>query len=405
MVVYGVDNRLNLLVSPPLPRLEIDTSTVPSHQEARRRYLFSGLLVKSPEQFKYNRSTFSYHLFSCFAVKLEPFNPIVHPTGGTYCHVIDQGHVKPSAARVNIPGDNLLQPGQTAYIAVWLLNPHPGTDSSKQPIRTRYLGHMTGYQPIRDQIGKCGLGPFDFNCGLVWLVFIKIYKMAIYGTNRCRKAVVEVVGRSSRVFINFNLLIPSHRSVSGERRVSVTDSVTCESRVHSITPTSEEKLEMVGSVVVNNVGYYSVTLQDLNVTQLSLVSDRWIIQSLDCSIPLVVYPGASINIPFKAELTEQKSSYLSCVALGGGPLIRSAEDHVLDLYRRSDACYQSNRKVGNKEEGSDNTVYKMGMIVFWEGTVSEEGGRTRTLHAQHHTFVQAPLLPNPSQVIPPYLGI
>ena len=25
------------------------------------------------------------------------------------------------------------------------------TESSKQPIRTRYLGHMTGYQPIRDQ--------------------------------------------------------------------------------------------------------------------------------------------------------------------------------------------------------------------------------------------------------------
>eukprot|EP00116_Pleurobrachia_bachei_P015642 sb/3475904/ len=25
------------------------------------------------------------------------------------------------------------------------------TESSKQPIRTRYLGHVTGYQPIRDQ--------------------------------------------------------------------------------------------------------------------------------------------------------------------------------------------------------------------------------------------------------------
>ena len=25
------------------------------------------------------------------------------------------------------------------------------TDISKQPIRTRYLGHVTGYQPIRDQ--------------------------------------------------------------------------------------------------------------------------------------------------------------------------------------------------------------------------------------------------------------
>eukprot|EP00116_Pleurobrachia_bachei_P018397 sb/3478659/ len=25
------------------------------------------------------------------------------------------------------------------------------TDTSKQPTRTRYLGHVTGYQPIRDQ--------------------------------------------------------------------------------------------------------------------------------------------------------------------------------------------------------------------------------------------------------------
>ena len=25
------------------------------------------------------------------------------------------------------------------------------TDTSKQPIRTRYLGHVTGYPPIRDQ--------------------------------------------------------------------------------------------------------------------------------------------------------------------------------------------------------------------------------------------------------------
>eukprot|EP00116_Pleurobrachia_bachei_P006486 sb/3466748/ len=28
---------------------------------------------------------------------------------------------------------------------------HTGTDTSKQPIRTRYLGHVTGYQPIRNQ--------------------------------------------------------------------------------------------------------------------------------------------------------------------------------------------------------------------------------------------------------------
>eukprot|EP00116_Pleurobrachia_bachei_P009794 sb/3470056/ len=43
-------------------------------------------------------------------------------------------------------------------------------------------------------VRKCGFGLFDFNCGLVWLVFVKIYTMAINGTNRCRKAVVEAVG-------------------------------------------------------------------------------------------------------------------------------------------------------------------------------------------------------------------
>eukprot|EP00116_Pleurobrachia_bachei_P018792 sb/3479054/ len=31
-----------------------------------------------------------------------------------------------------------------------LMNQEP-TDTSKQPIRTRYLGQVTGYQPIRDQ--------------------------------------------------------------------------------------------------------------------------------------------------------------------------------------------------------------------------------------------------------------
>ena len=30
------------------------------------------------------------------------------------------------------------------------MNQEP-TDTSKQPIRTRYLGHVTVYQPIRDQ--------------------------------------------------------------------------------------------------------------------------------------------------------------------------------------------------------------------------------------------------------------
>jgi len=32
----------------------------------------------------------------------------------------------------------------------WRTDQEP-TETSQQPIRTRYLGHVTGYQPIRDQ--------------------------------------------------------------------------------------------------------------------------------------------------------------------------------------------------------------------------------------------------------------
>eukprot|EP00116_Pleurobrachia_bachei_P013288 sb/3473550/ len=38
------------------------------------------------------------------------------------------------------------------------------TDTSKQPIRTRHLGHVTGYQPIRDQYYLCRLVPVTL-CG------------------------------------------------------------------------------------------------------------------------------------------------------------------------------------------------------------------------------------------------
>eukprot|EP00116_Pleurobrachia_bachei_P012590 sb/3472852/ len=36
---------------------------------------------------------------------------------------------------------------------------HDQTETSKQPIRTRYLGHETGYQPIRDQYFLSRSGP------------------------------------------------------------------------------------------------------------------------------------------------------------------------------------------------------------------------------------------------------
>ena len=37
------------------------------------------------------------------------------------------------------------------YISFCVPLPQEPTESSKQPIRTRYLGHVTGYQPIRGQ--------------------------------------------------------------------------------------------------------------------------------------------------------------------------------------------------------------------------------------------------------------
>ena len=41
------------------------------------------------------------------------------------------------------------------------------------------------------RVVKCGLGSFDFICGLVWLIFIKIYTMEQIAV---KKAVVEAVG-------------------------------------------------------------------------------------------------------------------------------------------------------------------------------------------------------------------
>eukprot|EP00116_Pleurobrachia_bachei_P012266 sb/3472528/ len=40
-------------------------------------------------------------------------------------------------------------PPPTIFITADALNQEP-TDTSKQPIRTTYLGHVTGYQPIKD---------------------------------------------------------------------------------------------------------------------------------------------------------------------------------------------------------------------------------------------------------------
>ena len=48
-----------------------------------------------------------------------------------------------------------LPPSTSTYKVYHLPNPGSGkqepTESIKQPIRARYLGHVTGYHPIRDQ--------------------------------------------------------------------------------------------------------------------------------------------------------------------------------------------------------------------------------------------------------------
>eukprot|EP00116_Pleurobrachia_bachei_P009426 sb/3469688/ len=52
----------------------------------------------------------------------------------------------------------------------------PRSDTSKQPIRTRYLGHVTGYQPIRDHCflirsRRLTYGPPRFHQNLVTFLF------------------------------------------------------------------------------------------------------------------------------------------------------------------------------------------------------------------------------------------
>ena len=64
----------------------------------------------------------------------------------------------------------------------------------------------------------------------------------------------------------------SHRAVSTETKVNVSVSVTVESRVCNVTPTSHNKLQLLGSVIVNNVGYYSLSLQDLHVSSIFVFS-------------------------------------------------------------------------------------------------------------------------------------
>ncbi|XP_063689069.1 uncharacterized protein LOC134822104 [Bolinopsis microptera] len=330
--VYGIDNRLNMLVTSPLPRLELETSSLPTH-------LFCGEVKCAVIEATNTGATPLTKL--CLAtsrpcslgeVRLSPFQPVVHPRGGQFCHVIDPSHHAPRAAVVNLP-DGQLNPGQTAYIAVWV---YGGEEAEKYDLVT-----LLYYTPSTDIPGV------------------------------------------------------THRAVSTETKVNISVSVTVESRVCNVTPTSHNKLQLLGSVIVNNVGYYSLSLQDLHVTQLSLVSNRWIMNSLESNIPLVVYPGASINIPFRAELSPKESAYFSSVSLGGGPLVDTSANHVLDLYRRSQACLEANKTSAD----SPSPHYNMGMLVFWEGSVSEEGNKSRILHAQNHTALQASLLPQPQQLL------
>eukprot|EP00116_Pleurobrachia_bachei_P015059 sb/3475321/ len=43
--------------------------------------------------------------------------------------------------------------------------PYPGTQTSKQAVRTQYVGHVTGHQPIKDQYFLMWPGRFLYNEG------------------------------------------------------------------------------------------------------------------------------------------------------------------------------------------------------------------------------------------------
>eukprot|EP00116_Pleurobrachia_bachei_P017033 sb/3477295/ len=91
----------------------------------------------------------------------------------------------------------------------------PETDTRKQPIRTRYLGHLTGYQPIRDQF------PLIRPVPAVYQDDYNILKARFYTTDTSKQPIrtrylSHVTGcqpiRDQYIFIGSHLRIPIQQS-------------------------------------------------------------------------------------------------------------------------------------------------------------------------------------------------
>jgi hypothetical protein len=91
-------------------------------------------------------------------------------------------------------------------------------------------------------------------------------KLSLSSFFSCPAVYLHPIGLIGSIYVSKTFPFLSHRAVSTETKVNVSVSVTVESRVCNVTPTSHNKLQLLGSVVVNNVGYYSLSLQDLHVS-------------------------------------------------------------------------------------------------------------------------------------------
>eukprot|EP00116_Pleurobrachia_bachei_P010707 sb/3470969/ len=72
---------------------------------------------------------------------------------GGQCSAVEQHFILFERGNMlNVANDSKLRiPGQLSNLYMNQNTVQESTETSKQPIRTRYLGHVTGYQPISDQ--------------------------------------------------------------------------------------------------------------------------------------------------------------------------------------------------------------------------------------------------------------
>eukprot|EP00116_Pleurobrachia_bachei_P016332 sb/3476594/ len=79
------------------------------------------------------------------------------------------------------------------------------TETSKQPIRTRYLGHVAGYQPIREQyfliwsVPDCFYTGFQIHNTLTWMSSTRFFVLACPETSVYLEESEVVPGHTDRV--------------------------------------------------------------------------------------------------------------------------------------------------------------------------------------------------------------